>query len=121
MKDQISLRERYLQESLPSRLGELAANLARIKSSSSNLLHEALVKHLIEESQLYIQWTIGDTEAETAFVLRSLQGQLSQWQQNWSVIWVDALQRMERAEQANVWSERILELSGLLSESTISA
>ncbi len=57
MKDWTVKRERYLREDLPHRLGELAANLARIASFCGNDLNNEAVFSLIEESKFFIEWT----------------------------------------------------------------
>lgn len=117
MKDWTATQERYLREPLPNRLGELAANLARIKSFSSHNLNRDAVASLIEESKFFIEWTAVDAGVDRAVELIELQVQLARWQLNWSSLWADSEQRMEVAEQAKLWSDRALEMSGLLSES----
>lgn len=39
------------------------------------------------------------------------------WELTWDHIWADEKVRTEVAEQSGVWSERVLDMSGLLSES----
>ncbi|MBD1930506.1 MULTISPECIES: hypothetical protein [Cyanophyceae] len=116
MKDWTTKREHYLHESVPTRLGELAANLARIRSFSNNDLNRDAVAHLIEESKFFIEWTAIDSGIDIAAELVELQVQLARWQLNWSNIWADNSQRTKVAQQAKVWSDHILEMSGLLSE-----
>ena len=67
MRDWNALKERYLRDELPIRLGNLASNLARIKSRYS-----------------------------------------------WAGIWEDAEQRMRVGEEGRIWSEKVLNMSGLL-------
>lgn len=55
MKDWTKKRERYLQDDLPKRLGNLAVNLARIKSLSDKAVNCALVESLVEESKFFIE------------------------------------------------------------------
>ena len=64
MKNQSAIQERYLHDALPVRLGALAANLARIKSFSSDPEHRDVVEGLLEESKFFIEWTAGDAEPE---------------------------------------------------------
>jgi hypothetical protein len=116
MKDWTAKRERYLREAVPTRLGELAANLARIRSFSMNDLNCGAVAHLIEESKFFIEWTAIDAGIDQAAELVELQVQLARWQLSWSTIWADNSQRTKVAEQAKVWSDRVLEMSGLLLE-----
>ena len=114
MKDQEAIRRRYLRDSLPVRLGGLAANLARIKSFSDHSDHQDVVENLLEESKFFIEWTVPDVELEVQTDLVQLQLQLAQWQYRWKNIWVDPVQRAAVAKQAYEWSKRMLEKSGLL-------
>ncbi len=114
MKNQDAIRERYLRDQLPIRLGGLAANLSRIKSFAKNEANREAVFGLIEESKFFIEWTAADLELEKAVELIELQIQLALWQRNWTNIWNDAEQRLKVAEQAKSWSEKVLAMSGLL-------
>jgi hypothetical protein len=117
MKDWTAKRERYLRESVLNRLGELAANLARIASFCSNDLNRDAVASLIEEGKFFIEWIAIDAGIDQAAELVECQVQLARWQLGWSSIWVDETERKTVAGQAKSWSERILEMSGLLTES----
>ncbi len=116
MKDWTVKQERYLCESVSNRLGELAANLARITSFSHNDLNRDAVASLIEESKFFIEWTAAGTGIDQAAELVELQVQLACWQLDWQNIWLDDIRRGTVAEQAKVWSDRVLDMSGLLSE-----
>jgi hypothetical protein len=114
MKDQTGRRERYLRDTLPIRLGGLAANLARVQSFSDHSDHQNVVERLIHESKFFIEWTTLDAEITIQAELVELQRQLARWQYRWADIWADPAQRAAIAEQAGAWSRRVLELSGLL-------
>ena len=109
-----AIRERYLRDTLPVRLGGLAANLSRIRSFAAHDAGRDAVESLIDESKYFIEWMAAEAETKTAAELVGLQIQLSQWQYNWVQIWTDPVQRRQIAEASNVWSKRVLELSGLL-------
>jgi hypothetical protein len=115
MTERAAIRERYLRDELPVRLGGLAANLARFGSFSRNPDHREVVESLLEESKFYIEWTAPDAELSVQAELVELQLLLARWQRVWSSIWVDPTQRAAVAEQARTWSKRVLEMSGLLS------
>jgi hypothetical protein len=121
MKDWSIKRERYLCEPLPHRLGELAANLARIASFCDNDLNDEAVASLIEESKFFIEWTAIAAGIDQAAELVELQVQLARWQLSWASIWADGAKRRMVAEQAKVWSDRVLAMSGLLAESVASS
>lgn len=114
MKDWTKIQERYLRDDLSVRLGSLAANLSRIKSFVNNENNKSLVESLIDESKHFIEWTARDTEIETASKLVELQVQLALWQIKLDEIWLDTDQRKKISEQSNIWSQRILQTSGLL-------
>jgi hypothetical protein len=114
MKNQEAIRERYMRDPLPIRLGGLAADLARIQSFSDHPAHRDVVMGLIEESRFFIEWTAPDAELEKQVALVELQRQLTRWQHSWPHIWADPARRAAVAEQAGVWAERVLGMSGLL-------
>jgi len=114
MKDWIPIQERYLRDSIPVRLGGLAANLRRIKSFAAQDAGRDAVASLIEESKFFIEWTARDTLTDTAAQLVELQIQLALWQYNWPQIWSNPTRRQQVAEQSLAWSDRVMALSGLL-------
>ena len=120
MKDRSAIQGRYLRDTLPVRLGGLAANLSRIKSFAAHDASRDAVESLIDESKYFIEWTAADSETQTAAELVALQIQLARWQCDWSRIWADPEQRRRLAEESSVWSKRVLELSGLLCTSATS-
>ena len=114
MKDWIVIRERYLHDSLPVRLGGLAANLSRIKSFAAQDASRDAVESMLDESKHFIEWTAAEAEIQIAAQLVELQVQLARWQLTWTKTWSDPLQRRQLAEQSAAWSKRVLEMSGLL-------
>jgi hypothetical protein len=81
MKDWTAIRERYLRDSLPVRLGGLAANLRRIKSFSALEANRTAVESMLDESKYFIEWTAAEAEVQTASELVELQVQMARWQQ----------------------------------------
>ena len=114
MKDYNMLRERYLRDGVPVRLGGLASNLVRIRALSENPVHREIVADVLNESKYFIEWTAGETATETAAQLADLQRQLARWQLNWQQIWDDPAQRAQVAQESRAWSDRVLQMSGLL-------
>ena len=53
-------------------------------------------------------------DLNTAAELVELQIQLARWQRTWASIWADPAQRLKIVEQSGLWSERVLDMSGLL-------
>jgi len=114
MKDWTQIQERYMHDELSVRLGGLAANLSRIKSFSMNEAGKDAVESLIDESKMFIEWTAAQAEINTAEKLVEVQVQLALWQLQWGTIWSDVSKRKQVAEQSNLWSKQVLEMSGLL-------
>ncbi len=114
MTDHSRLRERYLRDSLPVRLGGLAANLARARSFSGNPTHGAVVAQLLEESALLIEWAAPGAPLETQLTLLDCQRQLARWRLSWTDIWADPKRRADVAERVGAWSQKLLDLSGLV-------
>jgi len=114
MKDWTAIRERYMRDELPVRLGGLAANLSRIKSFSTNENSRETVASLIDESKMFIEWTASQAEIDTAALMVDVQVQLALWQIQWDRIWSNPSERKRIAEQSGIWSRQILDMSGLL-------
>jgi hypothetical protein len=112
MIDFESKRNRYLKDSLPIRLGGLAANLARIDSFSNNIKHKESVSHLINECRYFIEWTTNDAEMDVQGELVELQIRLSICFNYWNKIWDDDSLRMGMAKESSQWSNHLLELAG---------
>lgn len=109
-----AIQERYLRDGLPIRLGGLAANLGRIRSFSIKNVNPETIESLIDESKWFIEWTARDAEIDVAAQLVELQLQLAHWSHRFDDIWNDPAKRNEMIEQSRAWSQRVLEMSGLL-------
>jgi hypothetical protein len=107
-------KERYLRDPLPVRLGNLASNLARIKSTVTQPELGEAAKRVIRESKHLVEWAGKDAELQVQIELVELQRQLALWQFKWAEIWNDVEKRNSIAEQAGAWSDKILDHSGLL-------
>ncbi len=114
MSDLNRIRERYLQDAIPTRLGGIAANLARVRSFSKNPGNRDAVYSLLDESKWFIEWTAAETEVDVAAQLVELQIELSLLQLDWERIWSNPAVRAAVATHSKNWSDRILQMSGLL-------
>ena len=114
MKNMNKIRERYMKDGLPIRLGGLAANLARVSSFSKNPNNRDAVNGLLEESKYFIEWTATEAELETTAELVELQIKLALWQLNLDKTWDDEEKRLDIGQQAKHWSNEVLKYSGLL-------
>jgi hypothetical protein len=114
MKDWTAIRERYMRDDLPVRLGGLAANLARIKSFSDRPDHRDVVDSLVDESKFFIEWAAPGASLDVQVKLVELQIQLARWQRAWTTIWADPVRCAAMADEAGNWSEWVLRISGLV-------
>jgi hypothetical protein len=114
MKNWKELEARYLRDDLPKRLGNLASNLLRIKTLTQKLISQNTVEYLMQESKYFIEWTGKEADIDTAAELVELQLQLARWQLRSHEIWENPAERAQLADRCGFWSERVLQLSGLL-------
>lgn len=114
MKNKEQKRERYLRDPLPRRLGGLAATFGRISSSARASTDPAVVQGLLREAKYYIEWTAAEAEPETAAELVSMQTLITLWEKVWTSAFQNKSQRALLSVQARQWSDRALDLSGLL-------
>jgi hypothetical protein len=117
MKNLEKRRSRYLQDSPPMRLGGLAANLGRIASFSKYADHLDVVDSILQESKWFIEWTAAEFDIQQAAELVRLQVQLALWQLQSKNRWDEESWRLELSADSKQWSERLLEMSGLLTAS----
>ena len=108
---------RFQSDDIPHRLGHTASNLARVRSFCNTAYQEA-VKTVLNETQWFIEWTAAEIEPEQAEELVNIQVQLARWELTLDNIWLDEKKRAEIAQQAEAWSGRVLDMSGLLLEPT---
>jgi len=108
------LRERFLRDPLPRRLGGLAATFGRISSVARKSSDPENVTRLLEEAKYLIEWTAADAEPEVAAELVSMQTLVNLWLRAWDKDNQNKAQRTLLSVQAKQWSDRAMEFSGLL-------
>ena len=117
MKSILSEEQVHFQrDNTSTRLGHIASNLARVRTFCSTS-YEKGVLGVIAETKDFIEWTAAEVEPEQAEELVNIQVQLALWELSWDNIWSNEKVRAEIAEQSGVWSQRVLDMSGLLEES----
>jgi hypothetical protein len=114
MKDMEKLRERFLYDPLPRRLGGLAATLGRISSSARKSNDPKVVLNLLDEAKHLIEWTAADAEPEAAAELVRMQIMITLWQRAWQEASQSPIQRVLLSVQAKDWSDKTLDFSGLV-------
>jgi hypothetical protein len=113
MMDKEKMRQRFLRDPLPRRLGGLAATFGRISSSARRSSESAVVSDLLDEARHLIEWTAGDSEPEVAAELVRMQTLLTLWQKAWGTACQDSRQRLLLSLQAKNWSDQLVDFSGL--------
>ena len=113
MKNKEKLRERFLRDPLPRRLGGLAATFGRISSSARESTDPAIVLNLLDEAKHLIEWTAAETEPETASELVRMQTMIALWQRAWTDASENQKQRILLSVQAKDWCDRAIDFSGL--------
>ena len=106
-----AIRERYLRDPLPIRLGGLAADMARIASWSENAANRAVVASLLEEGKYFAEWAAPEAPINVQAVLADVQIQLAYWHRRWLAGQAEPRMRND----AQHWSDELLALSGLAS------
>jgi hypothetical protein len=105
-----AIKNRYLQDDLQARLGGIAANLARIATSSSHLANWEAVLSMLEESEFFIEWTAPGAPLNVQIFLVELQIQLALWHLVWPQVYTDSQKRKKLGQLAYAWSQNILAL-----------
>ena len=114
MRDMEKLRERFMRDPLPRRLGGLAATLGRISSSARKSTDPTIVSDLLNEAKHFIEWTAADTEPETAAELVQMQTMITLWERAWDEVSHSRKQRLLLSVQAKDWSDKAVDFSGLV-------
>lgn len=113
MIDREKLRQRFLRDPLPRRLGGLATTFGRISSSARKSSEPAIVVDLLDEARRMIEWTAGEAEPEAAAELVRIQTLLTVWQKAWETASQNPQQRLLLSLQAKHWSDKAIDFSGL--------
>jgi hypothetical protein len=113
----------YLKFDRSQQLGNLASNLARIRTNvrEGDDVGNKVAIAVIEECQYFTEWiitTLNTMQNEVDLILAEellrLGRQVTHWKWHWHEIWQDETQRLEVAAVAEQWSQEMLERSGLL-------
>ena len=105
-----AIRQRFLRDPLPIRLGNLASDLARVASWSDNPANRAVVASVLEESKWFAEWATPEAPLETQALLAELQVMLAVWERRWLNGTPDQTMRTEAQRK----SDELLTLAGLV-------
>lgn len=105
------VRQRFLQDPLALRLGGLAADLARLADCVEDPRDQAALLSLFEEGKWFAEWAAPHAPLDVQATLADVQIFLARWHRRWLTGSTDTAMQAE----AKSWSDRLLQLSGLLS------
>ena len=109
-------RERFDRQSLPMRVGSIAADLQRIASFSRHFENRPAVDTMIQEARFFIEWTAPYTDNRTQEDLAACQRVLTRWRRALDQVWADERHRSLICETAQEWANVLLQDSGMLEE-----
>ena len=106
MRDLKKMRERYLRDVKPVRMGNLASSLLRLSNWVRMRHKDETIVDLMREIAWFMEWN-GDLALRE---LADMQREICRWRR----IWPDEQARSLLALRAHQMSSRVLELSGLV-------
>jgi len=111
-----NLRERYLRDPIPTRLGNLASSLARLASSAALPARRATATYLLLETESFIEWTGPMVAPAIQPELADMQVELARWRLRYESLPAQQIDCAAVAELARHSSQRVLQWSGLLEQ-----
>lgn len=113
MKNLASIKARFLKDSFNIKIGNLAADLARLSTFSENSKNRRVLEDILEESKFFIEWVTPEAPLEVQILLSEIQPKLALWQRHLLQQKEDAAEIEELKEMTKSWSASLIELSGL--------
>ena len=110
MKDLKRMRERFIQDESPVRMGNLASDLLRLSKWIQKRNNDEAIVDLMRQIAWFMEWS-GDLASPE---LADMQREICRWRRAWPVDQV----RHILALRASQMSNRVLEGSGLLEQNT---
>ncbi len=106
MRDLRKMRERYVRDGGPVRLGNLASNLLRLSNWVRAGHSDEAVVDLMREIAWFMEWS-----DVASLELANMQREICRWRRIWPVEETRSILAFRALQMSN----RVLELSGLLS------
>jgi hypothetical protein len=120
MKDLMLNQENFVRDSISIRLKNLAAHLNQIGLQVSDVTPATSTTTLIRESLYFIEWTVPNMvilDVDQAAEIVDLGRTLTRWLLNFEKIRSDSAALTQVQAEISSLSQRVLEMSGLFSES----
>jgi hypothetical protein len=105
MKDLQRMRERFIRDASPVRMGNLASDLLRLSKWIQTGHNDKAIVNLMRKIAWLMEWSGNLTTVELA----DMQREICRWRRIWPVEKARAILMF----RARLMSERVLELSGL--------
>ena len=102
-------KERFINDPISRRLGNLAVNLHRVGVFAEKNSAES-VRNVLSESVRFIEWSAADTPPEVSETLVRFQVQLARWQLTWDHCWNDQVQQQKIISATKTMSEQVLKM-----------
>jgi hypothetical protein len=116
MRNWTQTQERYLKFDLPRQLGEIASCLSRVKSQVHLEVPQDGILTTLQEGQNFVAWTLPIVTGDIREQIVVLEQLLVTLYRDLFAIHDNPLDRAQLAEQAQIWSKKILVCSGLLTQ-----
>jgi hypothetical protein len=110
------IKERYLKETVPMRLGHLASDLARIASLLEMRVGPETVRTVIKEGLCFVEWTAGDVDEETRSALIEIQRSLLKIDKDLGFFAGQSQRKIEVREWLRATSGNLLQKAGFLND-----
>ncbi|MUG93765.1 hypothetical protein F7734_15605 [Scytonema sp. UIC 10036] len=120
MTDFTLKQQSFIKNDIPTRLNQLAENLAQIKNLFAGVGHQESILNLAKESRYFIEWTVPDmvqVDIDQAAELVDLGRVVTRWLFHWDKIWLDSVEKTKVIQQAEDWLARVLEIAQIQSHS----
>lgn len=112
MPDWNSIEKSFLRTGRQQQLGELASGLSRFKAwLLAGEANREVASVILDESILYVS-LLQKESMDSEF--NELHSTLLAWRHNWSTITEQEAELLKVASNSAAWSEKVLEMSGLL-------
>jgi hypothetical protein len=106
MRDLKEMRERYLRDEIPVRMGNMASSLLRLNKWVRNRHNDEAIVDLMREIAWFLEWC-----GDLALVeLAEMQREICRWRRVWPVEQARAVLALRALQMSN----RVLEISGLV-------
>ncbi|MGH7198739.1 MAG: hypothetical protein ACRERV_16335 [Methylococcales bacterium] len=106
------IKQRFLKDPPPARLGSIAADLARLSglAEAEGSVKTPVFWGILNEVKFFTEWTAAELNFEQQECILGLQRTIAQWREDR----IANLKTADLSYQAKIWSENLLSASGLL-------